>query len=307
MSNATNITYLNQSQIDKKKWDQCIESATNGLIYGYSFYLDHMSKHWDALVFKDYEAVMPLTWNKKFGLYYLYQPFLTAQLGVFGNNISVELTDQFIQAIPARFRYIDIALNKTNASGKFTELINYRNNYVIDLNKSYQELFNNYNENIQRNIKKANQQGCTFKKNIAVENIIELAVLQMKINNHSSKENIERFKYVYNELLTRNMTTTYGVFSPEEKLLASCVFFFSNNKAYYILVGNHPDGKTKGASHLLIDGFIKEFAGQKIALDFEGSDIPNLAHYYNSFGAKKEVYPTLKINRLPFYLRWLKS
>ena len=61
---------------------------TNGFIYGYSFYLDHMAKHWDALVSGDYEAVMPLTWNRKYGIYYLYQPFLAAQLGVFGASIN---------------------------------------------------------------------------------------------------------------------------------------------------------------------------------------------------------------------------
>jgi hypothetical protein len=41
-------------------------------------------------------------------------------------------------------------------------------------------------------------------------------------------------------------------------------------------------------------------------LDFEGSDIPNLAFFYSSFGAVNQAYPALKINRLPFYLKWLK-
>jgi len=61
------IQYLTNHEIDKVKWDECINSASNGLIYAYSFYLDHMSKHWDALVLGDYNAVMPLTWNKKYG------------------------------------------------------------------------------------------------------------------------------------------------------------------------------------------------------------------------------------------------
>ena len=48
----------------------------NGLIYAYSFYLDTMAKHWDAFILNDYEAVMPLTWNKKYGITYYYtSPF----------------------------------------------------------------------------------------------------------------------------------------------------------------------------------------------------------------------------------------
>jgi len=78
MTGGDQIKHLQQKEIDKIKWDACISNAANGLIYGYSFYLDTMARHWDALVLNDYEAVMPLTWNKKYGFYYLYQPAFTA-------------------------------------------------------------------------------------------------------------------------------------------------------------------------------------------------------------------------------------
>ncbi|MEI9956106.1 MAG: hypothetical protein WDM90_07350 [Ferruginibacter sp.] len=39
------------------------------LIYAQSFYLDAMAANWDAIVFNDYEAVMPLTWKKEMGDY----------------------------------------------------------------------------------------------------------------------------------------------------------------------------------------------------------------------------------------------
>lgn len=314
MGNSNNIIHLTQSQIDKVKWDRCIESAENGLIYGYSFYLDAMSNNWDALVLSkglhsenDYEAVMPLTWNKKMGIAYLYQPFLIAQLGIFGKTISATLVTEFINAIPSQFKYIDISLNYKNLEGSPVSFSTHRSNYVLDLNFSYENLYINYKENIQRNIKKANQQGCIIQKDIAIEKIIELAVLQMKKNNHASEKNITRFKKLYTDLKKRQMTSTYGVLSPDNKLIASCVFFYSHNRAYYVLVGNHPEGKNSGASHALIDAFIKDHAGQQLLLDFEGSDIPGLAHFYNSFGAENEIYPSVKINRLPFYLKWLKK
>jgi hypothetical protein len=72
-------------------------------------------------------------------------------------------------------------------------------------------------------------------------------------------------------------------------------------------VGNHPDGRTAGASHFLIDAFIKDHAGTDMLLDFEGSDIRNLAFFYSSFGAKEENYGAIKLNRLPFYMKWLKK
>ena len=306
MIGTANIRYLTNQQIDKNKWDSCIDAAENGLIYAYSFYLDNMSKHWDALVMGDYEIVMPLTWNKKYGIRYLYQPFLAAQLGLFGKNITLEQLGAFIQSIPSSFRFIDINLNIGNATGIPEGCSTNRSNYVLKLDKPYENIYQNYRENIQRNIKKALQSGCIIQKDFDAEKVIELAVQQMKSQGQNETDNIAHFRKLYQYLHDRQMATTYGI-SLNTQLLASCIFFFSHHRAYYILVGNHPKGKTIGASHALIDAFIKDHAGKNVILDFEGSDIPSLALFYSSFGAEHETYPALKINRLPFYLRWMKG
>jgi Acetyltransferase (GNAT) domain len=314
MSGSHGIHWLTHQQIDKTKWDHCIADADNGLVYAYSFYLDKMAKHWDALVIykghhpeNDYEKVMPLTWNKKYGVRYLYQPFLTAQLGVFGKNITEEHVSSFIHSIPVSFRFIDISLNCKNIPGYPTKHSVLRTNYVLDLDKPYAILYENYRENIQRNIKKSQHLGCTVKKDFEAEKVIALALQQMKSQGNEEKGNIEHFRKLYEFLHTSEMATTYGVFSAQDELLASCVFFFSHNRAYYILVGNHPESKHSGASHALIDAFIKDHAGKPMLLDFEGSDIPSLALFYSSFGATHEAYPAIKINRLPFYLKWMKK
>lgn len=306
MSGVQQIQYFTNRTIDKVKWDDCINKADNGLIYAYSFYLDIMAKHWDALVLNDYEAVMPLTWNCKYGINYLYQPFLASQLGVFGNNITEKMVGNFIEVIPPSYRFIEISLNSKNVFGVPSGFSIHRSNYVLNLNKPYNILQQHYRENIRRNIKKAKQLGCTVKKNFDVEEVIILAMQQMKTQNNESADNISRFRRLYQVLQEKGMAATYGI-KLNNELLASCVFFFSHNRAYYILVGNHPNGKTIGASHFLIDAFIKGYAEKDILLDFEGSDISSLAFFYSSFGAAQEVYPSIKINRLPFYLRWLKK
>src|SRR5260221_2550380 len=106
MPDTGNIQYITHNAIDKKKWDACIENSPNGLVYAYSFYLDYMAKHWDALVLDDYKTVMPLTWNKKYGIHYLYQPPFVALSGVFGQHPDDTIVTNFINAIPAKFRLI---------------------------------------------------------------------------------------------------------------------------------------------------------------------------------------------------------
>jgi hypothetical protein len=307
MAEENHIHYLTREQLDEAKWNQCIDQADNGLIYASTTYLDTMARHWDALVLKDHEAVFPLTWNRKWGIHYLYQPFLTAQLGLFGKNIDASLLEKFLQHIPRKFRYWDIYLNHGNVFPLRHFETYLRTNYVLDLRPSYDTLVQAYRENIVRNIRRAAQSGCQATKGVEVEQVISLAVQQMNTYSPESKENVDRFRKLYALLHSQQQALTYGILSSQGQLLSSAVFFISQRRAYYILVGNHPDGRTVGASHALIDAFIKDHAGKDLILDFEGSDLRNLAFFYSSFGAKEENFAALKLNRLPVYLRWLKK
>jgi hypothetical protein len=301
-----NIRYFLHREIDKAKWDQCVSEANNGLIYGYSFYLDHMAKHWDALVLDDYSAVMPLTWNKKYGIHYLYQPAFTACLGVFGKNLDHEMLQGFIQFIPGKFKLIEISLNHGNMFGEQIAHVSAATNYVLALNKPYDELYQRYRENHRRNIQRSLQEGNAVKKNIPVDEIIRLNKEQMREIAPVAEDDYDKFKKLYQFLSARQKAITYGVINNRNELLSSCVFFFSHGRAYYILVGNHRDSRTTGASHALVDAFIKDHAGKDLILDFEGSDIESLALFYNGFGAAKESYPVIRWNRMPWWLKWMK-
>lgn len=297
------IRYLPHGSIDKTLWDRCIAAAPNGLIYANTFYLDAMADNWDALVLNDYEAVMPLPWRKKYGIRYIYQPFLTAQLGLFGQQLDAALLRDFLDAIPAKFRLWEFSLNHGNLFAVGGYALVQRMNYVLDLSASYETLWANYREQTRRNIRKSQNYGCAVKKNTAVSEVLALAKEQ---GPGFSERDAQHFLSLYQLLHNRGMARTYGVHDKLGRLVASCVFFFSQGRAYYILVGNHPDGRTLGASHALIDSFIRDHAGTGLLLDFEGSDLRNLAFFYSSFGAQQEPYAAIRQNRLPFYLKWRK-
>lgn len=304
MTGQFHIQYLEREKLDIEKWDQCIRQSVHPLIYAYSWYLDAMAKNWAGLVLNDYEAVMPLPWNKKMGIQYAYQPPFTAALGVFGKEMNTERITAFIAAIPAAFRLVEIPLNHANPVAPGTADIQYRENYVLNLSPSYPILNAAFRDNTKRNMKKALQAGCYIKKEIEVEKVIALAEEQLSTLTRLGAAEYARFKSLYELLKEKGKATTYGVQAANNELIASCVYFFSDGRAYYILVGNHPNGKTIGASHLLIDAFIQDHAGQPLLLDFEGSDIRNLAFFYSGFGATLEPYPMLMIKRLPWWARW---
>ncbi len=303
MEKGFTIQYLKQHEIDKIKWDACINSAGNGLVYAYSFYLDHMADNWDALVMNDYEMVMPLPWRRKYGFHYLYQPFLVAQLGLFGNRITPSILQLFLAAIPSRFRLWEFPLNHSNLYPVDGFALYERANYILPLQRSYEDIYQNYRENLRRNLRKSEQYG-SHSGTVSIDDVMSLS---KEFNGEGHTRELERFNILYQELAQKKMASCYGIFSKNDELLASAAFLFSHKRAYYLLVGNHPNGRTLGASHALIDHFIKEHSGKELVLDFEGSDIRNLAFFYSSFGAQEEKYAAIKRNRLPWYIKWLKN
>ncbi len=303
---TSSIIYLQNAAINKVKWDRCIDTAPNGLIYAYSFYLDAMAKHWDALVLNDYEAVMPLTWNKKYGICYLYQPFLCASLGLFGKNISGEMLSMFLNKIPSRFKYWDIYLNSGNLYSIQQFNLYKRINYTLNINNSYATLFNNFRNSYKQIIKKSTLSGSEIKQNINVEEITSLAENKLQTISKIKKRDIQNFINLYKSLSTKRKAINYGVYLKDE-LLASGIFLFSHNRAYYVLAGNKTKGRALGASHLVINSFIKQHAETNMILDFEGSNVKEIAFFFKGFGAQPEEYPGLKLNALPPIIRAFKK
>ena len=226
---------------------------------------------------------------------------------MFGKTIDQQLVRKFLDAIPTKFKLIEISLNAGNNFPAAFHNYSPRINYTLNLDKPYEDLYNSYRDSHKRNISKAAQLGCKVSTAISVDEIIRLNEEQLKHIDGTKPEDYSNFKRLYESLKSQAQAKVYGIIDSKNKVLASSVFFFSHNRAYYILVGNHPDGKTIGASHALIDAFIKDHAGHDLILDFEGSDIRNLAFFYGGFGATEEIYPALKINKLPWYIRFLKK
>ncbi|TDW95877.1 GNAT family N-acetyltransferase [Dinghuibacter silviterrae] len=301
------VHYFAYEDIDRRKWDRCVAEASNGSVYVYASYLDHMSAHWDGLVLGDYEAVMPLTWNRKWGITYLYQPYLSAEGGVFQQEpVTSETLRAFLEAIPGKFRFWEFSLNAENLLPDTGFPLYPRANFLLPLRASYAELSAAYNKNLRRNLKKAEDAGLVYTKDTTLPTVLALA--REQLNGHTGLKPIHyaRFGQLYEKLSEDRMAVTRGITDERGKLLASGVFLFSHAKAYYLIGGNHPDGRDNGASHLLLDQFIREYAGSGLTFDFEGSDIPSLAQFYRSFGSYEQPYAAIKLNRLPAPLRWLK-
>jgi len=300
----SSILYLERKDIDVRKWNACISNSENENIYGYAEYLDIMAVHWDALVINDYQAVMALPWKQKLGKAYIYTPRFTSPLAIYGDiPESIKIKD-ILDFIPMKFRLWD--LNLVNNLSLFSPSAVKRKNHILNLMPEYELLRKNYRPSYRNLVKKAEAMGNYISKEILIDTVIRLADGKKNINGTAAHD-YACFKKIYNLLEKKGNAVCYGNFSRNNELIAASVFFFSQKRIYYMLAWNNQEGRRKGASHQLIDAVIREYAGKNYWLDFEGSDIPGIAFFFEGFGATTEDYYFLRVNRLPWWCRWIKK
>ncbi|MBN2237574.1 MAG: hypothetical protein JW729_08430, partial [Bacteroidales bacterium] len=169
------ITYFLHSDINKRKWDDCISASVNGRIYAYSWYLDLVADAWDALILDDYQAVFPLPFRTKFGIKYIYQPVFTQQLGLFSKKpLSSTFLESFLDQIPKEYNYVSLNLNQHNRFFSTVIPSLKRKNIEMDLISEYTNLKQKYSSNLVRNLKKATNAKLTIFENLKPDAVVKL-------------------------------------------------------------------------------------------------------------------------------------
>ena len=301
------IVFLKHTEIDKKRWDDCIKHSFNGNVYVYSWYLDLVHEDWNALVEDDYQRVMPLTLKRKFGITYFYQPFFTQQFGVFSISIlNPDIIERFISKIPSHVKLIDVNFNSLNKlNGKKYKLIS-NSNYMLDLINEYPKLASKYTNNTKRNLKKSLKNELTFMKGVKPEDIISLFRNNRgsQITKWTNRNYIVLRRIIYTAI-HKGMGITCGVYTKHNELCAAAFFLKNNNRLIFLFSGSDNTARENGAMTFLIDNIIRSNSPGSRVFDFEGSNNENLARYYKGFGAKRTKYSRLKVNRLNFTQNFL--
>lgn len=302
------IRFVAHKDIDKKKWDACISNSVNASIFVYSWYLDAVCENWMALILGDYEAVFPMAVRSKYRIAYLYQPFFTRYFGVYSKQkISEKLVDEFLQAIPANYKLMEFCLHEQNghkATGFETKERCYQE---LDLAHNYETIAKQYSDNAKRNVKKGIKAGLTIRPDLPPEKIVGL--FRETKGNELEIFDAQDYKILIrlmNKCVENRKGHSIAVYDGDI-LCAAAFFMFSNNRFVFLKSGVTPEGKAKGAMHLLFDQFIRENSGHHYTLDFGGSSVDSVARFYKNFGAKDCVYLQVKKSSLPRLLKWVKS
>ncbi len=300
------IRYLNRKDIDLKRWDKIIRSSPYATFYAFSWYLDAAAENWSALIYGDYRYIMPLTWKKRFGFHYLYQPLFTQQLGVFSTEIvPPDVVREFLLAIPKKFRFGDQQFNTGNLLGEEEGFeVSDRVNYELRLDKNYHYLYSDFSENSRRNLRKAYSAGLELRYDTGMNEIIHFKKNLSQIN--WPEEHYFRIRDLFTTLAAEEKVQILSTHL-NGKICAAALFGICDNRAVYLYSASDDTGKETRAMFLIIDQFIRDNEEKDMILDFEGSSIPSIARFFAGFGAKPAIYQQVSYTRLPGYMNKFKK
>lgn len=300
------IKHLRHHEIDKASWDARLIRCPNRLWYAQSWVLDIACPGWEALIDDAADAMMPLTCRRKWSVSYLFQPLGIQQLGVFASMPANELADRFIEAIPGRFRYIDIALNEAMrpseaVAGKHSASVN----QVIELDRPINELRAAYSTGHRRNLKDA----AAGLHAVGLEPGDFETLFRHTTGaryGDAAVKGLKELTAVIAEGIRRDQCRIEALAEDGEVIAAAC-FASWEGRSILLKSANTESGHRAKAMFHLTDAWIARSAGTGMLLDFAGSNTPSVARFNAGFGAVTRPYFRLRRNRLPLLARWLKN
>jgi len=280
------IRRLKYNEIDFEKYTKCLENSEQRKYSATKDFLDITSnKQWELLVYKDYEAVMPVPYVYKFGIKIVHNPMLCQQLGVFSKQDSVGLNEDFLSFLEKKYL---IRIYPFNDFNQFYSGLKKKKNYIIypDI---YEKVYAKYSPKRKRKLRSEPE----ILKNSEIKEI-NFSDAENFIKSNFLGANKEQDVSRFIDIFKKFYNSGYVIFSAyfyKDKIV-NIIAVYSDKKVNALL-GTFNDKnyvKISGAS-ILIDNIIKQNIEKKV-FDFEGSELPNVEEFFRGFR------PELK----PFYI-----
>lgn len=292
------IIFLEHDQIDLKKWDECVQRSSNGMIYASASYLNSLGENWDALVMGDYQIIMPLIKRKKWEISYLYQPLFAQQTGIIGTN-DPAIHTAFIEKAKQFFPFAEIHLNYENKVDKSIS----KNNQILHLNRSYSQLEQSFSTYTKRKIKQADKEKIEYRE---IDPILNIELYKKLLDNKSVRVKDQDLDQLLRFCVQNKNEYIARALYINEELAASVIGLKYKDRIHLVTLTSNLREKYSFAAHVLVNNIISEFAERPMILDFEGSDLPGVYSFNEGFGAINQPYFFYKWNQLPWPIRLFK-
>lgn len=282
------IKILDTSEIDISKWDKYVSNTGGWSLYCKSWYLNAITQNsWKALIYGDYEGVIPFITTKKVFFNFCYPSPLTKQNDFLFRELGFSEKSNVYLHLTKHFSRIELLTPSWIENSGFTS--SKKINHVIPLEgKTIQNIRGNYNRNTKRNINNA------VLNEIYISEIFNIKEISKFIISCDNTKFFLKYPHILPsllpEILEKGRGKVYGAFKNKD-LTAIGIFVVEDLRVYFLICCSNQVGKDTKSMFLLIDEAISFYCNLGMSVfDFTGSSIKSIARRNLGFGSIEEVY-----------------
>ncbi len=287
------IRKLKYESIDFDKYTQCLEHSEQKNWYAKKEILDELSGKWEILVYKDYEAVLPVPLVKKMGIRLVIMPLFCQQLGVFSSSDNPEINDQFLKALKKNYKILYYSFNQYNLFSFDTEK---RKNYIIPISDYDILRRKKYFKGRKSTVKCAQH---LIYHEIEL-NAAHISFIENNFKGLSKRSDIKKFKDYLNFLDTHNSLKLCAAYLDQQLINIAVLVSEKTEFSLLALINDEAYKKEDGAS-FLIDKILSHYIHEK-SFNFMGSNIRGIEIFFKSFGAELYDYSFIQSKILKKFL-----
>mgnify|MGYP000887149092 CR=1 FL=1 len=256
-----------------------------------------MAEDWYALVVGNYETVMALPVKRKFGMRMTGMPAFTQRFDISG-PYNLATKQRIAQAVLKFSKLIQINTSEEKIFEGFSK--RKRTNFFLDLSDSYEDIFNNYSEVCKKNLRQAAKRGCTLRDEVSIDEMLCLYQNAYGTLSSYTEKHYSKFRSLVQFAKEKNFCHFSSVVDEVGDTVYAGVLLDDGRRLYYMMGAPTEKGRHMRSTYFFMDAMIRRFAGSRAIFDFEGSDIPTVAKFYQSFSPQTEHYWEFYINQYPF-------
>jgi hypothetical protein len=168
-----------------------------------------------------------------------------------------------------------------------------RHNFQLDLNQPEDA----YHTNIRRNLQKG------LVHDFRLEEISAETYMVLKFAGPEKVQADRNYlMQLFASLVGMGRAEILGLYL-EGRIHAAAVLSWSETRVIYMNGTTSEAGKESRAMFVLMDRLIQRGRQKACIFDFEGSNIPGVARFFEGFGGRRTLYPRIILRRFPFLLK----
>jgi hypothetical protein len=276
---------IHSRHIDIAKWNTSVDSSEGEVYNEYHYLCGVTMNNWYGLVWGDYEKILPVYKKKKWhSIPYVCMPPFCQKF----DNRSLTAAE-FAEAmgyLQRRSFLVDYCVMESKGIANFIP----KTNYILHKNfASYEALHDKYSSLLKKNLK---NRDAIAMKTMEIEEVI------VWFENQPLFQKLIGMKYRDAFLSLTQMTAfryRAAIDAHSGEVIAILGSISYRDTEYLLFPFTNDLGRKRHAMSHLIDSIVRDPSIQHI--NFEGSSIDSIAHFYQQFGAEIEHYYSLKYRK----------